>query len=68
MFNSTNCLRILYFALVRFILKYGVIFWHIYLAKDKLRVKLVQPKCLSYAYIHKIQYSPHDYFIILNSF
>jgi hypothetical protein len=49
LFSSPTCLRSLYFALVRSILEYGVVVWHPYLAKDQLRLEIVQHKFLSYA-------------------
>jgi hypothetical protein len=49
MFKSANCLRTLYFALVRSILEYGVIIWHPNLAKDVIRLERVQNRFLSYA-------------------
>jgi len=49
LFKSANCLRSLYFSLVRSVLEYGAVVWHPYLAKDRLRLERVQHKFLSYA-------------------
>lgn len=46
--TSTNCLRILYFVLVRSILEYGVVVSYPYFIKEQLRVKRVQNKYLFY--------------------
>ena len=62
MFRSANCLRTLYFALVRSILEYGSIIWHPYLTKDVIRLERVQNRFLSYAaYLLKIEHPRHDY-------
>lgn len=61
-FSSVSCLRTLYFSLIRSIVEYGVIVWHPYLAKDKLRLDRVQNRFLSYVdFLLKIDHPQRDY-------
>ena len=61
-FTSVNCLRSLYFTLVRSIIEYGVVVWHPYLARHQHKLEQVQNRFLSYlAFTSKTDVSPHDY-------
>lgn len=46
-FSSAPSLCSLFFALIRSVLKYGVIIWHPYLGMDQMRIERIQNKFLS---------------------
>jgi len=63
--SSANCLRTLYFSLVRPILEYGAIIWHPYLKKHQNRLELVQRRFFHHAAnLIKKEHPLHDYSLI----
>jgi hypothetical protein len=61
-FNTSKCLSLLYWALVRSVLEYSHIVWSPFTVGDILRVDRVQNRFLNNAgYCLNISHPPHDY-------
>jgi len=64
--RNTKCLKStlcsIFFSLVRLLLEFGVVVWHLYLAKDQLCLERVQNTFLEFAaFILVIPIAQHNY-------